>query len=265
MPEGDSIRRVANRLALAVGKVIERATTQGIERGIAGQAIAKVDAHGKHLLIDLANQTQIRVHLGMNGRVRYYDRAVGERVLTRMSPGKASLALVMPDAVYIWVQAKTVEIADRRTPMRGLAVASLGADILAADFDAEAAAGRAAAYAHRTIADVLLDQRVVAGIGNIFKCEALFACRVDPRTPVERVPLTRLAQIYRAAADLMNASVDGNRQQALAPSEPMHADRFAVYSRSGKPCKLCGAAIESYQLGDPPRWTWSCPSCQPRG
>jgi endonuclease-8 len=263
MPEGDSIRRVANRLAPLVGKTLERVTTQGLERGIAGQTVTRVDAHGKHLLIDLENQTQIRVHLGMNGRVRYYDRAAGDAVLARMSPGRASLALIVANAVYVWVQAKTVEIADRRAPMRGLAVASLGADILSVEFDAEAAAIRAAEHAPRTIADVLLDQRVVAGIGNIFKCEALHAGGVDPRTRVGDIPVPTLAKIFRHAQEQMQTSVDDGRQ-ALAPREPVHGDRFAVYSRSGKPCKTCGTTIESYQLGDPPRWTWSCPRCQPR-
>ncbi len=262
MPEGDSIRRIANQLAPLVGKQLLRATTQGIERAIAGQAVAGVDAHGKHLLIDLANQTQVRVHLGMNGRFRHYDRSVGESVLSRMSPGRASLALVVADAVYIWVQARTVEIADRRAPLRGLAVASLGADILADDFDADAAAARASEHPTRMIADVLLDQRVVAGIGNIFKSEACFAAGVDPRARIASIDAATIADVYRAARAQMRASVSGGRQ-ALAPSEPVHADRYAVYSRSGRPCKTCSAKLESYQLGDPPRWTWSCPHCQP--
>ncbi|MBA2545096.1 MAG: hypothetical protein H0V17_35965 [Deltaproteobacteria bacterium] len=263
MPEGDSIRRVAMQLAPIVGKTLLRATTQGLERAITGQAVAHVDAHGKHLLIDLENQTQLRVHLGMNGRFRRYDRVTGEEVLGRMSPGRASLALVVDDAVYVWVQARTVEIADRRAPMRGLAVAALGADILAADFDADVAAASAATHATRTIADVLLDQRVVAGIGNIFKCEALFAAGIDPRTLVGVIPAAKLAEIYRAAQMQMRTSVSSGRN-ALSPDEPAHADRFAVYSRSGRPCKACQTPIESYRLGAEPRWTWSCPRCQPR-
>jgi endonuclease-8 len=264
VPEGDSVRRIANQLAPIVGKQLLRVTTQGIERAIAGQAVTGVDAHGKHLLIDLANQAQMRVHLGISGRFRRYDRATGEKILGRMSPGRASLALVVDDAVYLWVQARTVEIADRRAPMRGVAVAALGADILAADFDADEAAAIAATHPTRTIADVLLDQRVVAGIGNIFKCESLFAAGVDPRTPVSAIPIDKLAEIYRAARAQMRTSVAGGRD-ALAPGEPARADRYAVYSRTGRPCKACGTAIESYQWGDSPRWTWSCPGCQPRG
>lgn len=263
MPEGDSIRRIANQLAPLVGHTLLRVTTQGLERAIAGHAVAAVDSHGKHLRIELANHTELRIHLGMNGRFRRYDRATGDAIVARLSPGKASLVLVVADAVYLWIQARTVEIADRRAPLRGLAIAALGPDLLAADFDPAAAAVAAAAQPQRAIADVLLDQRVVAGIGNIFKCEALFAAGVDPRTPVGALVGEQLTAIYRAARAQMQTSVDRGRV-ALAPREPAVADRFAVYSRSGKPCRRCGAAIECYQLGDPPRWTWSCPACQPR-
>jgi len=263
MPEGDSIRRVSIQLAPIVGKTLLRATTQGIERNIAGQAVVDLEAHGKHLLIDLANQTQIRVHLGMNGRFRRYDRETGDRMLSRISPGKVMLALTVDDAVYLWIQAKVVEIADRRAPMRGLAVASLGADILADEFDADAAADLAAMHPRRTIADVLLDQRVVAGIGNIFKCEACFAAGVDPRTLTGDIAIATLSAAFRAAQRQMRRSVEHGRQ-SLAPTERGLAGRYAVYSRSGRPCKICKTTIECYQLGDPPRWTWSCSQCQPR-
>lgn len=264
MPEGDSIRRIANRLAPLIGKRLERVTTQGLPRAIAGGTVETVDAHGKHLVIELASGAQIRVHLGMNGRFRNYDRPTGEAVLGRMSPGRASLALVVDDAVYLWVGARTIEVADRRAPLRGMAIASLGPDILAADFDPAAAATRAAELASRTIADVLLDQRVIAGIGNIWKCESLFAGGVDPRTPVGAVSREQLIAIYAAASSKMQASVAHGRRGALAPAERVRGDRYAVYSRSGQPCWSCGAIIETYRLGDPPRWTWSCPTCQPR-
>jgi endonuclease-8 len=133
-----------------------------------------------------------------------------------------------------------------------MALHGLGPDVLAGDFDSRQAAARAALHPTRTIGEVLLDQRVVAGLGNIWKTESLFACRIDPRTPVAQVPAHTLAQIYEVARELMQASVDGRRD-------------FAAYSRTGKPCSRCNAVIEAFQLGDPPRWTWSCPHCQPRG
>jgi endonuclease-8 len=97
--------------------------------------------------------------------------------------------------------------------------------------------------------DQLLDQRVVAGIGNIWKCESLYAAGIDPRARVRDLAIEQLIAIYRAARVRMQDSVAG-------------CDRYAVYSRTGQPCRTCGTSIETYRLGDPPRWTWSCPRCQ---
>ena len=250
MPEGDSIRRVANKLAPLVGQTILRATTQGLVRNIDGRTVTHVDTHGKHLVIDLDDATQIRVHQGMNGRFYKLTRSDGEARLARTSPGRASLVLATATDLFLWQTCPTVEIVPRRAPSRGVAIAQLGPDVLAGDFDSQLAAERAALHGARMIADVLLDQRVVSGLGNIWKTESLFACRIDPRTHVANLPKHTLVQIYETARELMQHSVDGVRD-------------FAAYTRTGKPCARCGASILAYQLGDPPRWTWSCPVCQP--
>jgi len=248
VPEGDSLRRLATRLAPLVGETLERVTTQGLARDLAGRTVTAVDAHGKHLLIDLDDGTQIRTHLGMNGRVRDYARARGEEVIAGTSPGRASLVIVTAGHVYLWLTARTVEIAPRRAPMRGMVIAALGPDVLAGDFDSRQAASRAALHGTRMVCDVLLDQRVVAGIGNIWKCESLFVAGLDPRTRVGELAPDQLAQVYAAAHDLMTASVRGGR-----PS-------YRVYLQ--RRCAACGARIEGAQLGEPPRWTWWCPRCQ---
>ncbi|HEX8107683.1 MAG TPA: DNA-formamidopyrimidine glycosylase family protein [Kofleriaceae bacterium] len=259
MPEGDSIHRIAALLAPRLtGRKLERVTTQGLVREAAGRTVTKVSAHGKHLVIELDNGAYLRAHLGMNGRFRAYDRASGEAMLARLSPGRASLALVTADGVYVWIGAPQIEVAQRRDPRRGMAVGALGPDVLAADFDPRTAAERAAEHGDRRIADVLLDQRVVAGIGNIYKSEALFAAGVDPRTPVARLDPRRLETIYAAARRLMSSR--------LATRDPLigsPASDRAVYGRTGKPCLRCGSTIACYSLGEPPRWTWSCPVCQP--
>src|SRR4051812_19423587 len=244
--------RVTPRL---LGKTLERVTTQGLLRDIAGQTVVAIEPHGKHLVISLSDGTHVRAHLGMNGRQRSYTRAEGERVLAKMSPGRVSLALWADDTIELWINAPTIEISKRRAPRHGMAVADLGPDVLAADFDPEIAADRAAAHPARAIADVLLDQRVAAGIGNIWKCESLFACGVDPRRPVSTLDRATLIALYAAARDLMRASVDGRN--------PRGEDQFAVYSKTGKPCRRCKTPIDCYQLGPTPRWTWSCATCQP--
>ena len=260
MPEGDSIKRVAIALAPLVGQTLERVTTQGLERGLAGRTVTAVHPHGKHLMIDLDDGTQLRAHLGMNGRVRRYSREDGEALLTRLSPGRASLALVTVDVVVVWINARTIEVAPRRAPMRGMAVASLGPDVLAADFDPQLAASRALAHPTQMIGEVLLDQRVAAGIGNIWRCESLFHCGIDPRTPTGELTQVEIASLYTAARQLMSANLEPEARGAVRAR-----DGFAVYSRTNRPCVRCATQISAIQLGDPPRWTWWCVKCQPRG
>jgi endonuclease-8 len=267
MPEGDTIHRIAALLGPRLtGRRLERVTTQGLVREASGRTVTKVSAHGKHLVIELDNGAYLRAHLGMNGRFRAYDRAAGEAMLARLSPGRASLALVTADGVYVWIGAPSIEVAPRRAPRRGLAVGTLGPDVLAADFDPWGAADRAAEHGARMIADVVLDQHVVAGIGNIYKCEALFVAGVDPRTPVARIERRALEAIYAAAHRLMAASLEASQNERDLGGSPMRRSTtrdHAVYGRTGKPCLRCGSSIACYQLGEPARWTWSCPVCQP--
>ena len=268
MPEGDTIHRIADRLAPAlVGQAIERVTTQGLVRGLGGRTVTSVAAHGKHLVIELDDGTHLRVHLGMYGRFRSYPRAEGEAALGRISPGRASLAIATAGAVHVWIGARTVEISPRRAPMHGRAVGALGPDVLGDGFDPAAAAARAAAHPARAIADALLDQRIAAGIGNVYKSEVLFLRGVDPRARVGALGAARLAAIYAEARELMlpNLGPGARTTRADLAGEarpPSRDERYFVYSRGGQPCRRCGTAIEAYQLGDPPRWTWSCPRCQ---
>jgi endonuclease-8 len=209
-------------------------------------------------VIELDDGAYLRIHLGMNGRFRLYSRTEGDAALARMSPGRVSLAITIAQHVLVWLTAPTVEIAHRRSPRHGMAIASLGTDILADDFD-PARAAHAAATDPRAIGEVVLDQRIAAGIGNVYKCEALFAAGVDPRTPVARVDRRALEAIYAAARRLMASSLEAPRDALVGT--PVRGR--SVYGRTGKPCLRCGSTIACYSLGDPPRWTWSCPVCQP--
>jgi endonuclease-8 len=266
VPEGDTIHKIATRLAPAlVGKTLERVTTQGLERAIAGRTVASVTAVGKHLVIELDDGAYARVHLGMYGRWRFYDRRSGDAALAKYSPGRVSLALVTSDAVYLWIGARTVEIAQRRAPMRGQAIASLGPDVLADDFDSRQAASRAHVHSARSIADVLLDQRVACGIGNVYKSEALFVHGIDPRTRTGALTLDELDALYTTSRELMLENLGAwpratrERLSGDAPGD----ERYFVYGRTNKPCRRCTTKIECYALGAPVvRWTWSCPQCQ---
>lgn len=244
MPEGDTIHAAARHLGALVGKAIARVTTQGLVRDLAGRTITAVGAHGKHLVIDLDDQTRIRTHLGMTGRIRTYPSAEADRLLARTSPGHATLVVATPDVTAIWWRARTIEIAARRAPMRDVALAALGPDILAPAFDADGAAFRAAAHGSRIVCEVLLDQHVVAGIGNIYKNEVLWACRVDPRAQVAQLDPPTLATLYATARGLMQAR-DRTRH---------------VYQRTGQPCERCTTPIARVEIAE--RTTWWCPQCQ---
>lgn len=260
MPEGDSIHRIAALLGPRLtGRRLERVTTKGLVREVSGRTVTRVTAHGKHLVIELDNGAYLRAHLGMNGRFRVYDRAAGEQMLARLSPGRASLALVTAEGVYVWIGAPSVEVSRLRDPRHGMAVGTLGPDVIDRGFDIRAAAERASQHGARMIGDVLLDQRVVAGIGNIYKCESLFSAGIDPRTPVGQLDARTLETIYAVAHRLMTASVESSDAPMVGSPRRDHA----VYGRTGKPCLRCGSSIACYSLGDPPRWTWSCPICQP--
>lgn len=266
MPEGDTIHRIAGRLGpRLIGKPVVRVTTQGLARDLAGRVVTSVAAHGKHLVISLDTGTEIRAHLGMYGRQQSFDRAAGEERIARTSPGRLSLVVITADTVDVWIGARTIEVSDRRAPTRGMAIAQLGPDLLADHFDARDAAARARSFATRTIADVLLDQRVAAGIGNVYKSEALFACGIAPRARVVTLDIEQLVRVYETARAQMRANLGpGPRttRDRLAGDTP-DDDRYFVYGRSGRPCRTCGTAIDCYRLGQPPRWTWSCANCQP--
>lgn len=268
MPEGDTIHRIAANLApRLVGQTLERVTTQGLVRDLAGQLVVSVTAHGKHLVIELASGTYLRAHLGMYGRQRTYDRREGDAMLAKMSPGRVTMAVTTAETVALWIGARTIEVSDRRAPLYGHAVASLGQDVLGDAFDPEVAATRAAEAGARTIADVILDQRIAAGIGNVYKSEVLYLRGVDPRRRTRTLDHAALVEIYTTARELMLENLGpGQRttRDRLAGDIPGD-ERFYVYSRSGKPCRRCKTPIEAYQLGDPPRWTWSCATCQPHG
>jgi len=207
----------------------------------------------------------------MNGRWRRYPPGAPPPG----SPGQASLVLTTEADVLVCSHAREVEITNRRDPRRGVAVGRLGPDVVAVDFDPIAAAVRARDHADRAIADVLLDQRVTAGIGNIYQCESLFLERVHPNTRVAHLDDARLAAIYRRAHDLLRGNLGlaprvtrtevvprGRfRSHAATWEEP---SRFWVYRRAGRPCLRCQARIGSALRGDNlRRWYW-CPICQPQ-
>jgi len=269
MPEGDTLHRTAAGLRPhLVGRTVTAARTGGpgavpqVAR-VVGREITSVEARGKNLLITFSGDLELRTHLRMNGSWHRYRP--GER--WRRPPARARLVLEVPGAVAVCFDAPVVELFEGRAEALHPALGRLGPDVLAATFDRQEALRRLRdpARAGRAIGEALLDQRALAGIGNVYKSEVLFVERVWPFTPVGRVDELRLGQIVDAARRLMLANVaPGRGPERITTGAGRGAGPLFVYGRTGRPCRRCRTPIRSARQGtEIPRTTYWCPTCQP--
>jgi endonuclease-8 len=257
MPEGDTLFRTAAGLRpYLVGRDIRAARAQGpgavpqIQR-VVGKRVDAVEAQGKNLLIRFDGGLEIRTHLRMNGSWHRYRP--GER--WRRPPARARLVLEVDGAVAVCFDAPVVELFETRAEPLHPTLSTLGPDLLKPDFDATEAHRRLRAPAREgmTISAALLDQRALAGIGNIWRNETLFAERVDPFASVESLDDETLDRLIATAQRLLVASA------GITPGRAP----VRVYRRAGRPCPRCGTSIRSLPLsGEVPRTTYWCPSCQ---
>ena len=257
MPEGDTIHNAARRVGAAlVGKPIETIETpqrrhmldRWSER-LNGRAVRSVDAHGKHLFLRFEGDLTLHSHLRMGGAWSVYRR--GQR--WRRSPRRAWLVIRTPEHEVVQFDGPVLELmTDSRTRF-DQRLARLGPDVLAEEFD-EAGFLRRLREDDQTrgIADALLDQRNLAGIGNLWKAEACFMAGVNPWRPVGEVTDALAVAIVDGVRPLMRASADGGFQQR----DPW------VFERHGRPCRRCGTIIRARGQGDDNRTTCWCPSCQ---
>jgi endonuclease-8 len=258
VPEGDTLHRTAAGLRpYLVGRTVTAARTGGpgavpqVDR-IVGREIRSVEALGKNLLIRFEGDLELRTHLRMNGSWHRYRP--GER--WRRPPSRARLVLEVPGAVAVCFDAPVVELFEERAEALHPSLGQLGPDLLAPDFDASEAVRRLCAPERRdqSISAALLDQRALAGIGNIWRNETLFAERIDPLARVGDLDGDTLRRLVATARRLLTASAGTAPGRAV----PMH-----VYRRTGRPCPRCGTAIRSDRLrGEIPRTTYWCPTCQ---
>jgi endonuclease-8 len=243
MPEGDAIHRAARRLQVLVGQELEvetphpRAAVKQLAPRLDGRRLESVEALGKNLLFRFEGGLVLRSHLRMKGRWR---------VLGRDAPVFGTPWLVLRGAEHVGVlwNGPLLEL-DRGVELR------LGPDILAEPPDYDAMLRRLRrAEQNREIGDALLDQRLVAGIGNVWKVESLWAQRVSPWRPLADVADDELRAVLEEAHRLMSArlgNVPGTRR---------------VYRRKGHACPRCGTPIKSWPQGDGARMAYWCPQCQ---
>jgi endonuclease-8 len=271
VPEGDTLARIAAGLGpVLVGRPVTaaRARIPGpkVDR-IVGRTVTEVVSAGKNLLIRFDNGLELRTHLRMLGTWHRYRP--GER--WRRAPARAVLVLEVPGAVAVCFDAPVVELYETRATALHPSISALGPDLLVPDVDLEAARRRLRdpTRASTEIGAALLDQRALAGIGNVVKSEALFMERVDPFAKVadlDDATLDRLVATARRILVESSARRRGpERVTTLDPvtRRPLAPGPLWIYGRSGRPCRRCGTLIRSAQQGmDLPRTTYWCPSCQ---
>jgi endonuclease-8 len=231
---------------------------------LVGQRIDAVEAHGKNLLIRLGNGLELRTHLRMNGSWHRYRP--GER--WRRPPGRARLVLEVPGSVAVCFDAPVVELFEQRAEHLHPSLSRLGPDLLAPDFDADEVLRRLRApeRAPLEIGPALLDQRAMAGVGNVYKNEILWMERVSPFVPVGELDDATLQRLVATARRLLTENVASTRrgpERVTTSGDRGAAGPLYVYGRQGRPCRRCGTAIRVVRQGtDLPRSTYWCPTCQ---
>jgi len=257
MPEGDTIAYAAKRIRPVLeGRVPDEILTPQPRHALgrwpdrlAGRTVASVDTHGKHLFLRFEGDLVLHSHLGMVGVWGVYGP--GRR--WGRSAQRAWIVLRAGEHEIVEFDGPLLELmTDSRTRF-DQRLAALGPDVLAPEFDGERFLSRLRSDdPTRAVGDALLDQRNVAGIGNIWKAEGCWEAGVDPWRPVGSVADSELVAIVDAMRPrMMRSAIEGPR--AIQPR---------VYRLTGRPCPRCGARIKSRGQGDANRTTYWCPGCQ---
>lgn len=234
---------------------------------IAGRSVLAAEARGKHLLLHLSGDLSLRTHMRMSGSWHIYrtgeawQRPAHQMRIAIATADFQAVAFLVHDAQWL----RPSELA------RGV-LGRLGPDVLSPSFDPAAAAARLRACGDRPVLDALLDQHVLAGLGNVYKSELLFLAGVHPTTAVAALSDATLQRLAELAQQHLQANVAETAAGGIttrhglrtttAQSDP--SARLWVYGRAHQPCRRCGTPIESAKLGRHVRSTYFCPTCQRR-
>ena len=275
MPEGDTIFRTARNLGRAlVGKPVTafRSTYPWLMRfnddtPLVGQTVDRVEARGKWLLIYFSGGGILTSHLLMNGRWHIYRQ--GEQ----WQLARTHMRIVIENSEYqaVGFRVPVARMHTKHSLARDRHIARAANDLLSGEFDAEAALGRLLACPREALADALLDQSVLAGIGNVFKSEICFVNGLHPFRAVDTLPREEAAKTIASAQELLKANVledsrdtivtyRGQQRRTTHASGP--GDSLWVYGRAGEPCRRCGELIRRRLQGAHARVTFWCPRCQ---
>lgn len=266
MPEGDTIARTAQVLrSVLVDGEITAARAQarpGLRRvpdlsRLVGTRVTSVEARGKHLLISFSSGDTLRTHLRMSGSWHRYRPGEAWRRPART----ATVVLETPSAVAVAFNTPVAELLSAADLRRSAALNTLGPDLLGAEFDADEALRRLRTLDSEELGNALLDQRAVAGIGNVYKSEVAFLEQFDPWATVAAFDDPELRRALASARRLMQANLRGGAR--VTTGSPVLGQGLWVYGRPGRPCRRCGTTISSARQGPLARLTFWCPRCQP--
>ncbi|HUQ17323.1 MAG TPA: DNA-formamidopyrimidine glycosylase family protein [Candidatus Saccharimonadales bacterium] len=267
MPEGDTIYRAATVLRRALaGRLISgfrsdvpQVTLAAARTPVLGRTVSAVEAKGKHLFIrfgDAPDDPVLRSHLGMQGSWHIYRP--GE---PWQRPERQARVVIETDRFVVpCFNAPTLELRTGRELAADPQLAALGPDAIADGFDAAEAARRLRARPDLAIGIAILDQRALAGVGNVFKSELLFIRRLSPFQRVAELDDAQLQDLVEEAHRQLVANRGGGAR-VTRPGAPRHQTLW-IYGRAGKPCRVCGTIIRLRRQGDGGRTTYFCPSCQ---
>ena len=277
MPEGDTIFRAARTLNQALaGRVVTRFETAYAplasvhdQMPITGRTIERVESHGKWLLFHFSGDLILVTHMLMSGSWHIYR--TGERWKRARSHMRVVVATSQFEAVAFDVPVARFHTA--RSLERHTSIPALGPDLLGKTFSEDEAVQRLLARADEEIANVLLNQRVMAGIGNVFKSEICFACGVHPFRQVATLRPQEVDCLLATARKFLAMNASPTEQEGIATytggrrttGSRNQAARLWVYRRHGQPCRRCGASILMRKQGTGARSTYWCPQCQPNG
>ncbi len=263
MPEGDTVYQAARRLHRALAGQVLSVSDFRVPRyataDLTGRTVDEVVPRGKHLLMRCSGGVTVHSHLRMDGAWRVF--ATGEP--WHGGPGW-QIRAVLGNARQVAVGFRLPVLDVLRTADEAAVVGHLGPDVLGPDWDPARALANASARPEREIGAVLLDQAVLAGLGNVYRIEACFVAGVSPWTPICAVP--DLGKLLDRARQLIVVNADRSRRVTTGSSRP--GEELWVYGRARRPCRRCGTPIRLAEQAptDAPeegRVTYWCPRCQP--
>ena len=273
MPEGDTILRASKTLHRALaGQVVTRfecefaqPTAVADQHPLVGATVEGVEAVGKHSLMHFSNGFTLRTHMRMNGSWHLY------RPGEPWQRPRFTMRVLVETAPFVAVgfDVPVIELIKRDRLERHPALSKLGPDLLGETFDLKAAVQRMKAQGDRAIGLVLLDQKVSAGIGNVYKSEICFLCGIDPRRPQSTLDDAQREALFTTARRWMKANITIGGEGIVTYTglrRTTHSENPSgslwVYGRGGEKCRRCGTGILFFKEGEGARSTYFCPGCQ---